>query len=66
MESFNNIMKEIFRENADEIKIRITPQKWFHPKFLWKNEEFSVHKPNIENKITKKFHDKVEKEWISY
>ena len=51
-------MKETFRKNADEIK-------WFHPIF-WKNEEFSVHKPNIENNITKKFHDKVEKEWISY
>ena len=36
------------------------------PNFSWKNKEFSVHKSNIENKITKKFHDKVEKEWISY
>ena len=33
MTYFNNITKEIFRENAGEIKIRITHQKWFHPIF---------------------------------
>ena len=33
MKYFNNITKEIFRENAGEIKIRITHQKWFHPIF---------------------------------
>ena len=30
---FKNITKEIFRENAGEIKIRITHQKLFHPIF---------------------------------
>ena len=33
MKYFNNITKEIFRENAGEIKIRITHQKLFHPIF---------------------------------